>query len=189
MKRITMAAALVLMAFAANAQSGAEDENGMQFRVGIAAAFSDYDGDSSFPVTDSGVGLQLYADAQLNKWFGVEAGYYNSGGFSSDLDPSADDGNVELTFSGFNLSAVGFIPIGEIDLFGKLGMFDYDISINAQEGSTKIPGSLGHATGLAVGAGAIINVGERIGIRTVFDWYDIDNADLWALSMGVDFRF
>ena len=189
MKRITMAAALVLMAFAANAQNAADDENGMQFRLGVAASFSDYKGDSSFPVSDSGVGLQLYGDVQLNKWFGVEVGYYNSGEFESDLDPTADDGNVELKFSGFNLSAVGFIPIGEIDLFGKLGMFDYDISMNTLVGNTKVPGSLGHATGLAVGAGAIINVGERIGIRTVFDWYDIDNADLWALSMGVDFRF
>lgn len=195
MKRITMAAALVLLAFAANAANGADDDS-MQFRVGIAASFSDYDGDSSFPVSDSGVGLQIYGQAQVNKWFGVEAGYYNSGGFASDLAPTEDvDGNVELTFSGFNLSAVGIIPIGEIDLFGKVGMFDYDIDIENFPDPTspttpgKVPGSLGHATGLALGAGAVVNVSERIGIRTVFDWYDIDNADLWALSLGVDLRF
>ena len=189
MKRITMAAALVLLAFAANAQDEADDKNSMQFGVGIAAAFSDYDGDSSFPVTDSGVGLQLYADARLNKWFGIEAGYYNSGGFKSDLTPTEDDGDVELRFSGFNLAALGIIPIGEIDLFGKVGMFDYDVDMTALVGSTQLPGSLGHATGLLLGAGAIVNVGERVGIRTVFDWYDIDNAELWALSLGVDFRF
>ncbi len=183
MKRITMAAALVLMTFAANA------ENDLQFRAGIAASFSDYKGDSSFPVNDSGVGLQVYGQAQLNKWFGIEGGYYNSGGFKSDLTPTEEDGDVELTFSGFNLYAVGYVPIGEIDLLGKIGMYDYDIDVTTLTGSTKLPGSLGHATGLALGAGAIVHVGERIGIRTVFDWYDVDNADLWALSLGVDFRF
>ena len=68
-------------------------------------------------------------------------------------------------------------------------MFDYDVDMTALVGSTQLPGSLGHATGLLLGAGAIVNVGERVGIRTVFDWYDIDNAELWALSLGVDFRF
>jgi opacity protein-like surface antigen len=189
MKRITMAAALILMAFAANAQDEADDTNSMQFGVGIAAAFSDYDGDSSFPVKDSGVGLQLHADARINKWFGIEAGYYNSGGFDTDLDPNESDGDVELTFSGLNLSAVGYIPIGDIELLGKIGMYDYDIDLTVLGGDTKLPGSLGHATGLAVGAGAIIDVSEHVGIRAVVDWYDVDNATLWAVSLGVDYRF
>jgi len=183
MKRITMAAALILMTFSANAQDGT------QFSVGVAAAFSDYDGDSSFPVSDSGVGLQLYGGVKLNKWFGIEGGYYNSGTFDTDLDPSADDGSVEIAFSGFNLSAVGYIPIGDIELLGKVGALDYDIDLNTQVGQTWVNGSLGHATGLLLGAGAIINVSENIGIRTIFEWYDIDNADLWALSLGVDYRF
>jgi opacity protein-like surface antigen len=183
MKRITMAAALVLMTFAASA------EDGMQFSVGAAASFSDYKGDSSFPVNDSGVGLQLYGGVKLNKWFGIEGGYYNSGTFETDLDPSADDGNVELAFSGFNISAVGYVPIGDIELFGKVGALDYDIDMNTLVGLTWVNGSLGHATGLLLGAGAIVNVSDNIGIRTVFDWYDIDNADLWSLSLGVDYRF
>lgn len=183
MKRITMAAALILVTFAASAEDGA------QFSVGVAAAFSDYKGDSSFPVNDSGVGLQLYGGVKINKWLGVEGGYYNSGTFDTDLDPSADDGDVEIAFSGFNLSAVGYVPIGDIELFGKVGAYDYDIDLNSLVGSTTINGSLGHATGLALGAGAIVNVSDNIGIRTVFDWWDVDNADLWALSLGVDYRF
>jgi opacity protein-like surface antigen len=188
MKRITMAAALVLTAFAANAANGADDDS-MQFHVGVAASFSDYKGDSSFPVEDTGVGLQLYGQVQVNKWFGIEAGYFNSGTFESDLAPNEDDGKFGIAFSGFNLALVGIIPIGEIDLFGKAGMYDYDIDIDERVGGTTFQGSLGHATGLAVGAGAIVNVSDRVGIRTVFDWYDVDNADLWALSLGVDLRF
>ena len=183
MKRITMAAAMVLVTFAANAEDGA------QFMVGAAASFGDYKGDSSFPVDDSGVGLQLYGGAKLMKWFGIEAGYYNSGTFETDLDPSADDGLTEIAFSGFNLSAVGYVPIGDIELFGKVGAYDYDIDLNTLVENTFVNGSLGHATGLALGAGAIVMVSDNIGIRTVFDWYDVDNADLWALSLGVDYRF
>ena len=84
---------------------------------------------------------------------------------------------------------MGRIPIGDIDLVGKIGMYDYDIDIDTLEGGSTIQGSLGHATGLLLSAGAIVNVSETIGIRTVFDWYDLDNADLWAVSLGVDYRF
>jgi OOP family OmpA-OmpF porin len=189
MKRITMAAVLLLVALTANAQ----DEDAKNMRIGVAAAFSDYKGDSSFPVDDSGVGLQLYAQYQLNSWFAVEGGYYNSGDFETDLDPNGTDGNAQLGFSGFTLSAIGYLPIGsddsDIDLYAKLGAFDFDIDLALSENGSKIPGSLGHTTGAVVGAGAIINVSDSLGIRAGFDWFDVNNADLWALSMGIDFRF
>ena len=67
MKRLTMAAALFLVAFAAQAQDETATGNGC--RVGAAAAFADYKGDPSFPIEDSGLGVQFYAQAQLSKSF------------------------------------------------------------------------------------------------------------------------
>lgn len=193
MKRFTMAAALFLMAFAAHAQD-AEADKGTRFRVGAAAAFTDYKGDPSFPIEDSSLGIQFYAQAQLNSWFGVEMGYLNSGGFEQDLDPGQSDGPVEIRFGGFNVAAIGYLPVFKdsdtnIDLFLKAGLYDFDIDITTVEGNSKIPGSLGHSTGGLIGAGFVLNISENIGIRAAFDWYDIDNAELWALGLGAEYQF
>lgn len=192
MKRLTMAAALFLVAFAAQAQD--ETADGNRFRVGAAAAFADYQGDPSFPIEDTGLGIQFYAQAQLSKSFAAEVGYFNSGGFEQDLDPGESDGPVEVRLGGFNVSALWYLPVfqesdTDIDLFLRAGLYDYDIDITVVEGNSKIPGSLGHSTGFFGGAGFVLNISENIGIRAVFDWYDIDNADLWSLGLGAEYSF
>lgn len=188
MKRLMMAAALFLVTLTAQA------EGTSQFRVGAAAAFTDYEGDPSFPVEDSGLGVQFYAQAQLTKSFAVEFGYFNSGGFEQDIAPGESDGPVEIRLGGFNIAAVGYLPIfkesdTDIDLFGKIGLYDYDIDLTVTEGPSKVPGSLGHETGFLIGAGFVLNISDQLGIRTSFDWYEINNADLWSLGLGAEFRF
>ncbi len=187
MKRLILAAALTLVTCA----SYAEDEP--RFIAGAGATFSDYQGDPSFPVDDTGLGMQFYAQARANSWLAIEAGYYNSGDFSRDIDPG-NDGLVNISLSGFNIAAVGFIPVfpnseNEFDLYGKLGLYDFDIDITRQVGNSRVPGSLGHSTGLLAGAGVVLNISSNIGIRTEFIYYDINNADLWSLNMGVQIGF
>ena len=190
MKRIIMAAALMLVTCA----SYAEGET--KFVAGVAAAFSDYKGDPSFPVNDSGLGLQLYGQVRPNSWFGLEVGYYNSGDFSSDFVnvPGFDDGGYDMSLSGFNISALGYLPIfgdseSGLELYGKLGLYDYDINLTVPVGNSQLPGSLGHETSFYGGAGIIMNVSENMGIRTEAVYYDIDNADLWSLNMGIEIEF
>lgn len=192
MNRLTMAAALLLVAFAAQAQDGTA--TGSPFRVGAAATFSDYKGDPSFAIEDSGLGAAFYAQAQLGGGLAAEVGYFNSGGFEQDLDPGESDGPVEVRLGGFNIAALWYLPVlqnseTDIDLFVKAGLYDYDIDLTVVVGNSTIPGSLGHSTGVLAGAGFVLNISENIGIRAVFDWYDIDNADLWALSMGAEYQF
>lgn len=192
MKRLTIAATLFLVAFAAHAQDSAAKQT--RFRIGAAAAFTDYQGDPSFPIEDSGLGIDLYAQAQLGKAIAFELGYFNSGGFEQDLDPGESDGPVEIRFGGFDLAAMWYLPLFEqsdtdIDLFLKAGLYDFDIDITTVEGNSKVPGSLGHTTGVLLGGGFVLNVSDNIGIRAAFDWYDVDNADLWALSLGAEYQF
>ena len=192
MKRLTIAAALCLAAFAAQAQDEAAKETG--FRVGAAAVFTDYKGDPTFPIEDSGLGVDFYAQANLNKWFAVELGYFNSGGFEQDLEPGSTEGPVEIRFGGFDVAALWYLPLfqggdTDIDLFLKAGLYDFDIDITVVEGNSKIPSSLGHSTGFFGGGGFVLNISENIGIRASFDWYDIDNADLWSLGLGAEYQF
>jgi len=190
MKRIITAAALMLI----TCTTYAEGET--KFVAGVAAAFSDYKGDSSFPVNDSGLGLNIYAQVRANSWFGLEVGYYNSGEFSSDFVsvPGFEDGSYDMSLRGFNASAIGYLPFFQnsesgLELYGKLGLFDYDIDLTIPVGNSQLPGSLGHETGIYGGAGFIMNVSENIGIRTEAVYYNIDNADLWSLNLGVEIGF
>jgi opacity protein-like surface antigen len=199
MKRIITAAALLLVAFAAGAQEEGEDHP--RFRFGFAAAFSDYQGDSTFNVSDSSLGLELYAQGQINRHFAIEGGYYASGGFETNLSPGVpsnlctpeDFCDVELSLNGFTLAGVGYLPLGgeegDIDLYAKLGGYDFDIDMTQRVGNTRVPGSLGHSTGFTAGLGAIIDVGENFGVRVGFDYFDIENADLWTLAMGLEYQF
>jgi len=192
MKRITMAAALLLVVGAAQAQDA--EESFSRFRVGAAAAFTDYKGDASFPIEDSGLGVDFYAQAQLSKWLAVEVGYFNSGSFEQDLDPGVSDGPVEIRFGGFDLAALFYLPVfqnadTDLDLFLKAGLYDFDIDIQVVEGNSQVPGSLGHSTGGFFGGGFVLNISEHVGVRAVVDWYEVNNADLWALALGAEYRF
>lgn len=171
-------------------------EGETKFAAGIAAAFSDYEGDETFPVDDSGLGMNIYGQVRANSWFAIEGGYYNSGDFSSDFVgvPNFDDGKYQMSLRGFNASVLGFLPFFQnsesgLEIYGRLGLFDYDIDLTIPVGNSQQPGSLGHETGIFGGAGFILNVADNIGIRTEAVYYDIDDADLWSLNMGVEIGF
>ena len=187
MKRMITTVALLLLVGVAMA----EDEP--KFFVGTAATFSDYKGDPSYPIDDSGLGIQIYAQARANSWFAIEGGYFSTGEFTRDIDPG-NNGTVDISLTGFNIAAVGFLPIfpdaeNDLDLFGKLGLYDFDIDQTEQDGNSPNPSSLGHSTGLYAGVGIVLNISSNIGIRTEALYYDVDNADLWALNMGVQIGF
>ena len=76
----------------------------------------------------------------------------------------------------------------DIDIFVRVGMYDYDIDLETVVGNSKVPGSLGHSTGVFGGAGFVFNISEEFGIRAVFDWYDINNADLWSVGLGLEYK-
>jgi hypothetical protein len=192
MKRLSIAAALFLFAFATQAQDDTSVQ--AQFRVGAAAAFADYTGDPSFPIDDSGLGVQFYVQATLSGSFAAEVGYFNSGSFEQDIDPGESDGPVDIQLGGFNIAGLYYLPVFEdaetdIDLFVKIGLYDYDIDLTVVEGNSRIPGSLGHSTGFFGGGGFVLNVSDNVGVRATVDWYDIDNADLWSLGLGAEYRF
>lgn len=193
MKRLIMAAGLMLLAGAAYAQDDDSNITRSTLNAGVAAVFSDYSGDSSFPVEDSSLGLNFYALARPNSWFGIEAGYYNSGTFSTDIDPSGV-GPVDISLSGFNVAALAFMPIFPeseygLEIYVKLGLYDYDIDQTVQDGNSQIQSSLGHTTGAFGGGGVLLYISETIAIRTEATVYDIDNADLWSLNLGMQIGF
>lgn len=182
MRRTAMVGLLALMSWSAQAEHPVPG-----WRVGAAAGFADFEGDSDLgpvgEVEDSAVGLKLYTQYQFNSWLGVEAAYFNT----ADFEEQASIGDVDLSLDGFSIEAVGYAPLGtpDIRLYGKAGFFDADseVSLNG------VVDNQGSEDGLTLGAGAMIEIAERWGIRADFDWYDADVGDLWSVNLGLEYFF
>lgn len=184
MKRTAIAVLLGL----ASLSVAAKDVPG--WSAGVAASFGDFewtDGDLDL-IKDSTVGVKVFGQYQFNGWLGLEAAYHNTGDFEElSKAPEPNDGNLDLRFDGFSLAAVGYVPLNleDIRLYGKVGMYDFDSEISRNGVVT----SNGSESGLMFGAGAVISVGEKFGIRADFDWFDADVGDLWAVNLGLEYYF
>jgi OOP family OmpA-OmpF porin len=179
MKRIVFAA-LVLAAF------GVQADDNAKWRVGGGAAFSDFEDDTGV-IDDNQVGFALFGQYQFNQWIGVEGGYLNTGDFEGRLGSGASQEKLELSFRGFQIAGVIYAPIGQddIDLYGKVGFFDFDVDLSS-DGTIS---DSGHQDGAYAGAGAVVNIAEQWGIRAEFDWYDAEDADFWTAIIGVEYQF
>jgi hypothetical protein len=190
MNRTVMAGVLALASWTAQADQGVPG-----WRVGVAASFADFQWDNG-PVDvidDSSVGAKLYTQYQLSSWLGVEGAYHNTGEFSDDVvtsnDPNTPPGAYDLSFNGFSVAAIGYLPLGlpedEIQFYAKAGYYDFDDKLSLEGAVT----SNGSENGLMAGAGATIAMTERFGLRVDLDWFDAEVGDLWSANLGLEYFF
>lgn len=110
---------------------------------------------------------------------GVE-GAYNSFG-----KPSADFEGVSLAVepTGFTVFGVAAIGLGPVDLFGKVGYLAWDAdSIENGEVFSDDGSDAGYGVGLRFKLGSLE-------IRGEYELYEVDEADLSMVSVGVAYRF
>lgn len=105
---------------------------------------------------------------QVNRYFGVEAGY----GWLYDKNSSEVKALEAL--------AVGTYPIGnQFSLFGKFGLASMDV---------KTPGGSDDSTELTFGVGVQYDATRQLGIRAGWQRYDTDQ-EVDVISIGVVYRF
>lgn len=167
-------AALIAMAWSLTSQAA---DNGIYLGAGI--------GQSNVKADDAGIDFdgtdtawKLIAGIRPLDWLAVEASYV-------DFGKPHDDG-VEVDADGLTAFAVGFVPVGPVDLFAKVGLINYDA-----KGSLRNVGEVldDSGTELAYGAGVqfrLLSLAIR-GEYEKFDVKDVDDADL--LSVSVTYTF
>ncbi|UOD30645.1 OmpA family protein [Massilia violaceinigra] len=79
---------------------------------------------SSFKVDERELAYKLYVGKQLNRYFAVEAGFFDLGKFGFDATTSQNGRLVgEAGFRGVNMDLVGQLPLSErFSLLGRVGM-------------------------------------------------------------------
>lgn len=110
---------------------------------------------------------------------GVEAGYVDFG----EPDVALNVGELQFDPTGINLWGIAGIEAGPVDIFGKLGYIAWDVDARALGESFSDSGSdIGYGLGIGFGVGPVQ-------IRGEYEVYDIEDADVSMLSLGVVYRF
>jgi opacity protein-like surface antigen len=174
------AASFGMLSFAAQAA-----DNGIYLGGSVGQSSVQYD--ESFEGQNlnfdaSATGFKVIAGWRFLDWLAVEGNYIDLG--------SGDDRvlgeKVESDVSGISLSAVGFVPLGPVDLFARVGAINWDADLDA-------PGLGASAsddgTDLTYGIGAQFRVWS-LSIRGEYEIFDISDADTVDMfSIGVTWTF
>jgi opacity protein-like surface antigen len=133
---------------------------------GISTA--DFDGDD--------MAWKLIAGFRPLDWLGLEASYVNFG----EPEDTVLGEKLKAEGDGITAFAVGFLPVGPVDLYAKAGLISWD---------SKISGDFSDdGTDLAYGVGAQFRV-LSLSIRAEYEKFDVSNVDLDMISVGVTYTF
>jgi OOP family OmpA-OmpF porin len=149
-------------------------------------------GQSGVDIDDVGLGggdfssdataFKVIAGWRFLDWLSIEGNYVDLGS----ADERVDGDRFEVDASGLSLSAVGFLPIGPVDLFARVGMIDWEADLEAP--ALDVRGSE-DGTDLTYGVGAQFRVWS-LGIRAEYEIFDVEDADtVDMISVGVTWTF
>jgi hypothetical protein len=125
-------------------------------------------------------GYKIIAGWRFLDWLAVEGNYVD---FGSGDDRVAGS-RIETEADGISLSAVGFLPVGPVDLFARVGAIDW----NADVSSPGVGRGSDDGTDLTYGVGAQVRVWS-LSLRAEYEMFDIDDADVDMISLGVTWTF
>jgi opacity protein-like surface antigen len=193
MKRgIIAATVLALSCGSALAQSPDNDEGlylGVaygQFNVNVDDIDDTDEAISS--IDDDDNAWRIFAGWRINPYFAFELNYVdfgeNSGATGSDA--SGSSGNYALDLAGFQPAIYGTIPLGPVELFGKVGYYFYDVDVELNLDNINQDNFSADTSeeALSYGFGAGVTLFERLHARLEYEKVDADDLDdldaIWA---------
>lgn len=188
MKKTILAIALLLVAAAAPASAA---DNGFYVGGSIGGSsldVSDFDeelGDIDF--SDGDTAYKLFAGFRFLSFLAVEAGYVDFGD-PADIVGDFEAIDVQIGVTGWDAFALGILPIGPVDVFGKIGLISWDADIRAALDDL-VDSDSDSGTDAAYGLGVALRLGS-FAIRAEGEMFDVDGADdLYLVSIGATFTF
>ena len=142
-------------------------------------------------------GFKVFAGFQFNEWLGIEGGYGVLGEPSADDSFGLNEAELEIEINALQGFLVGTIPLGALDIFGKIGAASLSTDAELKFTGPNVPG-LSDSTSsgnddsmMAYGAGVALNFGDgHWALRGEYEGYDADTLDdLYFISIGLVYRF
>lgn len=185
---VALAAALSLVSFSAQADGGFY----LGGSVGGATIEAEFD-TADFPelpasLDEDDTAFKVFIGYKLDLPvidLGIEGGYVNLGEPEIEIDiPVIGTQEIGLETTGINLWGTAGLEVGPLDVFGKLGYISWDVEagIDGFDSASDDGSDMGYGLGVSFELGSIQVRGE-------YEVYDIDDADIEMLSVGIAFRF
>ena len=171
-KRISSGLAAVLVAgLAAASTTAVAADKGIY--LGASAGLSGLN-DNVLDYNANATGFKVIAGWRFLDWLSVEGNYVD---FGSGSDTVAGE-KIRTDGNGVSISALAFLPVGPVDLFARVGAFDW--SANA---STSVGKFGDNGTDVTYGAGAQFRLGG-LSLRGEYERFELSgtNADLFSLA-------
>jgi OOP family OmpA-OmpF porin len=194
-KEFEMHKRLALSAFAALALTAAmaahaDVQPGFYMGAGFGSTKIDDDGFDGIDFDDSDTGFKVFGGYSFNQNFAIEAAYFDLGEASGTFDDLGDTVNFDVGVSGFNVSAVGVLPLSDMfSLFGKLGYASYDIDAKVSIVGVGSGSDSQSESDMTYGAGASLSFAERFEARVEFEAINVDNGDANMICVSGLYRF
>lgn len=198
MKRLVLASGLLVSSLILSAPGAFAADDDTKFYVGVSAGQSNFndacDGLDTIGFVgscdDDDTGWKIFGGYNFNQNFGVEAAWVDLGEATANgtIGAAAATANVEV--DGFNISAVGRVPLGEqFSLFGKLGLYVWDASASATVATTSVFLD-NDGTDISFGAGGQYDFSKNFGVRAEWERFSNvadDDVDLFTVGIAVKF--
>lgn len=148
--------------------------------IGAAAGEANFDNQvqvkdiGNVKLSDSATAYKIYGGYRMTRNFAIEGGYRNFG--------KAKTGPFSAEIDGWDVSGVGLLPVGPVDLFAKGGVIFWDT-----KGGGGFPDQNDHD--LTYGLGAQLNL-AGLWFRVESEWFNINNPrDIQMVSASVGVTF
>ena len=182
MKNLPVVLAAIAAGIAAVPAQAADNGIYLGGSVGAAGVKADesFEG-SNFNYDAGSTGFKLIAGWRFLDWLAVEADYVDLGSGNDKVQGV----ELETDVSGVSLSAVGFLPLGPVDLMARAGAINWSADLRSPGfGSISDDG-----TDFTWGVGAQFRVAS-LAIRAEYEQFDIADANtVDMISLGVTWTF
>lgn len=182
-KHTTIMAAALALGFCSTATLAADNGIYLGASVGQSGvSYEDSFAGEDFSFDTDATGFKGIVGWRFLDALAIEANYVDLG---SGDDRFAGE-KIETDVSGVTLSAVGFLPIGPVDLFARVGVINWDADVDVPDLDLSLSDD---GTDLTYGVGAQFRVWS-LSLRGEYERFDISDADtVDMISLGVTWTF
>jgi OOP family OmpA-OmpF porin len=128
---------------------------------------------------DDDTGWKVLAGYRFNRFVSLEGAYVDFGRQSDNFDVDGTSGDFTAELSGFSPQLVGTIPLGPVELSGKVGVYFIDIDLAADIDSVDELDFDSNTSeeDFMYGVGIGATFFERLNAKLEYEWIDIGGGD------------
>jgi OOP family OmpA-OmpF porin len=191
MKRSFLALMVLTLGGAAGVSYAAENPSGFYVGAGIGQFNVNIDDidqtDNAIErLDDNDASWKAFVGYRINPYIALEAAYIDFGKPNTRSSASGSNGDYRVKVNGFAPYVIGTIPLGPVELFGKIGYYFYDVDLRADFDDPLKPDidSSKSDEDLMYGVGIGATFFDHLNARLEYERIDssrLDDADaLWA---------